>query len=180
MKRLFCIALSVLILSSCRNNPSTNSSDISGQETGSASIVETSSEEVSEITSSQEEVFEFFVDAKTAVKKIQEDVLFTTDVVQLDSHFILEKTGVSEDMYLDFYGETSFETIDNSLIAVFCCNTSDKVEKLKQKLAEALTDENKLSYLSEHANVFSANGYVVFIVTQNNFDEENLVSKLIQ
>ena len=180
MKRLFCIALSALILSSCGQNPPASSSDMSTQETNSISIIETSSDEVSETTSSQEEIFEFSIDAKTVVKSIQEDVPFTANVVQLDKHFILEKTGITNDMYLDFYGETSFEAADNSFIAVFCCSTITKVEKLKQKLSEALADEDKLSYLSENANIISSNGYVVFIATQNNFDEENLVSKLIQ
>lgn len=180
MKNFFCIALSLLILSSCRDNPTTTSSDVSVQETSSTSIVETSSEDISQITSSQEEGFEFLTGAKEAAEKIREDVLLFADTVLLDSRFILEKTGISEDMYLDFYGETSFETADNSFIAVFCCSTADKVEKLKQKLSEALADDDKLSYLSESANVFSADGYVVLIATQNNFDEEYLVSKLIQ
>ena len=181
MKKLFCILVCVLLLASCSQDPAPTSSDMSSQDISSIIVSEdTSSEEVSEITSSQEEVFEFFIDAKTAVKKIQEDIPFTADVVELDSHFIYEKTGVSSDMYLDFYGEASYETADSSFIAVFCCGTNTKVDKLKQKLGEALADEEKISYLSPYAKVLSVDGYVVLIATQNNFDEENLVSKLIQ
>ena len=102
------------------------------------------------------------------------------DAVEINRHFVLEKAGVSEDMYEDFYGEMSYETADNSFVAVFCCKTAEKSEALKLKLNQALANEDKLSHLSPDAKIFSANGYVFFIVTQNNFDEENLVSKLIQ
>ena len=181
MKRLFCAMLCVLVLSSCGKNPTTNSSDITSKDTSSVSIVEhTSSDESSQITSSQEEIYVFSIDAKTAVKRIQAEIPFTADAVEIDRRFVLEKAGVSEDMYEDFYGEMSYETADNSFIAVFCCKTTEKSESLKLKLNQALANEDKLSHLSPDAKIFSANGYVFFIVTQNNFDEENLVSKLIQ
>ncbi len=182
MKKLFSVALCVLLLTSCIRKPPETSSNTSSQETSSVSSVieEVSSSEASESTSSQEEIFEFPIDAKTAVKRIKDEIPFTADTVELDTHFIFEKTEVSEDMYEDFYGETSYETADNSFIAVFCCKTAKKSENLKLKLDEALANEGKLSYLSPYAKVLSAKGYVVFIVTQNNFDEENLVSRLIQ
>lgn len=187
MKKLFCIALCIFLLTSCIKKPLDTSSDTSIKETSSvSSVVEEipstadTSIEVSEETSSKEEMFEFLIDAKTAAKRILEELPFTADTVELDRHFISEKTDISEDMYEDFYGEASYETNDDSFIAVFCCKTEEKSQKLKQKLHEALVDEGKLSYLSTYAKVFSANGYVVILVTQNNFDEENLVSKLIQ
>ena len=182
MKELFSVALCVLLLTSCIRKPPETTSDVSSQDISTVSTVieEVSSNEVSEATSSQEEIFEFSINAKEAAKRILEEIPFTADTVELDRHFIFEKTDISEDMYEDFYGETSYETADDSFIAVFCCKTAEMSEKLKLKLNEALANKEKLSYLSPHAKVFSAKGYVFFIVTQNNFDEENLVSKLIQ
>lgn len=184
MKKFFCVALCALfVLASCNNNPPESSSDPSSCDVSeiSSDVSQVSSEEeASQITSSQEEIFEFAVDAKTAVKRIKDEIPFTADMIELDKHFLHEKTGISEDMYEDFYAQTSYETSDNSFVAVFCCKTADKADKLKQKLEGALLDENKLSYLSSDAKILTSSGCVVFIATQNNFDEENLVSKLIQ
>ena len=182
MKKLLSVALCAILLTSCIRKPPETTSDASDQDVSTVSTVieEVSSNEVSEVTSSQEEIFEFSLSAKEAAKKILEEIPFTADTVELDRRFIFEKAEVSEDMYEDFYGETSYETEDHSFVAVFCCKTAERSEKLKLKLNEALANEGKLSYLSPRAKVFSAKGYVLFIVTQNNFDEENLVSKLIQ
>ena len=184
MKKLFCVVLcAVFVLASCSKNPLKNSSDTSRcdiSEISSEISQVSSTEESSQATSSQEEVFEFSIDAKTAAKRIHDEIPFTADMVELDKRFIYEKLGVSEDMYEDFYSEMSYETSDNSLLAVFCCKTLDKVNKLKQKLESALLDETKFAHLSSDAKIVISKGYVVFIITQNNFDEENLVSKLIQ
>lgn len=187
MKRLFCIVVSVLILTSCTKQPLVTSSDASSVDTSfnvstieDVSSEEVSSEVVSEDVSSQEEIFEFSIDAKTMVEKVKEEISLNSDTVSLDKRFIFEKTGISDDMYDDFYAEMSYEVAKNDFVVVFCCNTAKKVDNLKQKLSEALGDETKLFDLSNDASIVSENGYILLIATQNNYNEENLVSKLIQ
>ncbi len=185
MKKLLIIALclSVLLVSCNRTQDDTSSyasSDTSEIVSEFPSVSNTASVEISEVTSSKEEIFEFAIDAKTAVKRISEEISLTTDTVELDRHFLLEKTEISDDMYDDFYGTMSYEISNNSSVLVFCCNTAVRATNLKKHIENIISNDSAPSFFETGTKIISYQGYTIVITTKNNFDEENLVSKLIQ
>lgn len=185
MKKLLIIVLcfSVLLVSCNRTQSDTSSDTFSNEsevisETSSASSIP--SNEISEVTSSNEEIFEFAIDAKTAVERISEEISLTADTVEIDRHFLFEKTTISNDMYDDFCGTMSYELSNNSSVLVFCCNTAVKATNLKKHIENIVSDISAHSFFDADTKIISYQGYTIVVTTQNNFDEENLVSKLIQ
>ncbi len=177
---LFC--LSVLLMS-CTGNQDTSSftsSDTNEVVSEVSSVSSSISNENSETTSSKEEVFEFAVDAKTAVERISSEISLTADIIEIDERFLYEKTSIASDMYDDFYGTMSYEIADNSFVMVFCCNTAVRTTNLKEHIENAISSDSISSLFDSDTKVISYYGYTIVISTKSNFDEENLISKLIQ
>ena len=185
MKKLLIILLCLsVLLTSCaiRQNDTTSftSSDTNEVVSEISSVSSVMSSESSEITSSQEEIFEFAIDAKTAVERIASEIALTSDAVEIDKHFLFEKTTISNDMYDDFCGKMSYEISDNSYVLVFCCKTVAKATNLKKYIENTMSNDYASSFFEPDTKIISHRGYTIVITTKNNFDEENLVSKLIQ
>ncbi len=185
MKKLLITALclSFLLISCTGNQIDTNSympGDTSEIVSEIPSVSSTLSDDNSESTSSNEEVFEFAIDAKTAVETISKEISLTADAVEIDKHFLFEKTAVSNDMYDDFHGMMSYEISDNSSVLVFCCNTAAKTTNLRKHIENILSSDPAPSFFEADTKIISYQGYIIVVTTKNNFDEENLVSKLIQ
>ena len=185
MNKLLIIALCLSVfLMSCSGNQiddnSHTSSDTSEVISEIPSVSGVASDKASEVTSSKEEIFEFHIDAKTAVERISNEISLTTDVVEIDKHFLFEKTAISNDMYEDFNGIMSYEISDNSSVLVFCCNTAVRATNLKKHIESIISTDSTPLFFETDTKIISHQGYTIVITTKNNFDEENLVSKLIQ
>ena len=185
MNKLLIIVLCFsMLLISCTGNQGNTSSYVSDDTSKTineiSSVSSVLSDENSEFTSSKEEVFEFAVDAKTAVERISNEIALTADTIEIDRRFLVEKTAISDDMYDDFYGTMSYELSDNSSLLVFCCNTAVKAANLKKHIENIVSDYSESSFFEPDTKIVSYQGYTIVVTTKNNFDEENLVSKLIQ